>query len=65
MHSYVAESAARVRHLAGWAMDHRAPLDGLQVLRPSLEDIYLSLTGPPSGQGSQPAPAGKQEGRTA
>jgi hypothetical protein len=46
-------------------MDHRAPLDGLQVLRPSLEDIYLSLTGPPSGQGSQPVPAGKQEGRTA
>ena len=35
-------------------------LDGLEVTRPSLEDIYLSLTGPPAGQ---PVPAGTREGR--
>lgn len=41
--------------LTGWAIDHQTHLDGLQVIRPSLEDIYLSLTGPPSG--------GEQTGR--
>ena len=39
-------------------------LDGLQVTRPSLEDIYLSLTEAPSddSSGSRPIPDGK--GRT-
>ena len=53
-----------LHQLTGWAIDHRACLDGLQVMRPSLEDIYLSLTGPPSAGSSQPGPAGKQPGRT-
>jgi ABC-2 type transport system ATP-binding protein len=52
-----------LHELTGWAIAHHARLDGLQVTRPSLEDIYLSLTGPPSG-GSQAAPAGKQTGYT-
>ena len=55
-----------LHQLTGWAIDHRARLDGLQVTRPSLEDIYLSLTSPPSGDGgSQAALAGKRKGRTA
>ncbi len=54
-----------LHQLTGWAIDHRARLDGLQVIRPSLEDIYLSLTGPSPGPGRQPASAGKQTGRTA
>jgi ABC-2 type transport system ATP-binding protein len=55
-----------LHQLTGWAIDHRARLDGLQVMRPSLEDIYLSLTSPPSGGGSsQAALAGKRKGRTA
>ena len=54
-----------LHQLTGWAIDHRASLEGLQVIRPSLEDIYLSLTGPPSGGGSQAALAGEREGRTA
>jgi ABC-2 type transport system ATP-binding protein len=49
-----------LHQLTGWALDHRASLDGLEVTRPSLEDIYLSLTGPPAGQ---PVPAGTREGR--
>jgi len=54
-----------LHQLTGWAIDHGASLEGLQVTRPSLEDIYLSLTGPPSGGGSQAALAGKRKGRTA
>jgi ABC-2 type transport system ATP-binding protein len=56
-----------LHQLTGWAIDHRASLEGLQVIRPSLEDIYLSLTGPPSGGsgGSQAALGGKRKGRTA
>jgi ABC-2 type transport system ATP-binding protein len=53
-----------LHQLTGWAIDHRVHLDGLQVIRPSLEDIYLSLTGPPSNGGTQPALAGTQAGRT-
>jgi ABC-2 type transport system ATP-binding protein len=49
-----------LHQLTGWALEHRTRLDGLQVIRPSLEDIYLSLTGPPPT-----APAGQQTGRTA
>jgi ABC-2 type transport system ATP-binding protein len=54
-----------LHQLTGWAIDHGAHLEGLQVTRPSLEDIYLSLTGPPSGGGSQAALAGKRKGRMA
>jgi ABC-2 type transport system ATP-binding protein len=31
--------------LTGWAIDHGSTLDGLQVTRLSLEDVYLTLTG--------------------
>ena len=55
-----------LHQLTGWAIDHRASLEGLEVIRPSLEDIYLSLTGPPSGDSTgQPEPAGKRKGHTA
>jgi ABC-2 type transport system ATP-binding protein len=30
--------------LTGWALDNQIALDGLEVIRPSLEDVYLSLT---------------------
>ena len=36
-----------VRHLAelcGWALDRGVELDGLEAVRPSLEDVYLELT---------------------
>jgi hypothetical protein len=33
--------------LTGWAIDNRVALDGLEVSRPSLEDVYLSLTAEP------------------
>jgi ABC-2 type transport system ATP-binding protein len=31
--------------LTGWALENGIPLDGLEVIRPSLEDVYLALTG--------------------
>jgi ABC-2 type transport system ATP-binding protein len=36
-----------LHQLTGWALDHQIRLDGLEVSRPSLEDVYLSLTGAP------------------
>jgi ABC-2 type transport system ATP-binding protein len=60
-----------LHRLTGWALDHKISLDGLEVSRPSLEDVYLSLTGAPSGGGGQPGqpgapgPASRGEGGTA
>jgi ABC-2 type transport system ATP-binding protein len=49
-----------LNQLTGWALAQRVSLDGLEVTRPSLEDVYLSLTGDPSG-----GQAGRGEGSTA
>jgi ABC-2 type transport system ATP-binding protein len=38
--------------LTGWALEQSISLESLRVLRPSLEDVYLELTGP-----TQPGPA--------
>ena len=43
----VIESADPVRdlhRLTGWAIENDVALDGLEVTRPSLEDVYLALT---------------------
>jgi ABC-2 type transport system ATP-binding protein len=41
-----AESPTQALHqLTGWAMENRVELERLQVSRPSLEDVYLELTG--------------------
>jgi len=43
----VVTSADPVRdlyRLTGWAIGNGIPLDGLEVIRPSLEDVYLTLT---------------------
>jgi ABC-2 type transport system ATP-binding protein len=41
-----AEPAQALHQLTGWALRRGVPLDRLTVDRPSLEDIYLRLTGP-------------------
>jgi ABC-2 type transport system ATP-binding protein len=33
-----------LHRLTGWAIEHGIDLDGLQISRPSLEDVYLQLT---------------------
>jgi len=35
-----------LHRLTGWALGHSVSLEGLLVLRPSLEDVYLQLTSP-------------------
>lgn len=40
------EAAVSTLHaLTGWALEHDVALDGLEVIRPSLEDVYLELAG--------------------
>ncbi|MFL5736440.1 MAG: ABC transporter ATP-binding protein [Actinomycetota bacterium] len=42
---YQAEDPARFLHeLTGWALDNGVLLEGLDVSRPTLEDVYLKLT---------------------
>jgi ABC-2 type transport system ATP-binding protein len=36
-----------LRRLTSWAMRNRVELEGLEVTRPSLEDVYLQLVGEP------------------
>ena len=40
------EDPTRALHdLTGWALEQHVTLDGLEVVRPTLEDVYLELTG--------------------
>jgi ABC-2 type transport system ATP-binding protein len=42
---FVPDDIARALHrLSGWAIENDVSLDDLQIVRPSLEDIYLQLT---------------------
>ncbi len=57
---------AAVHQLTGWALEHRLRLDDLQILRPSLEDVYLELTGgaaEPVGAVEPVATAGREDQR--
>jgi ABC-2 type transport system ATP-binding protein len=39
------EDPVKVLHdITGWALEHAVALEGLEVIRPSLEDVYLALT---------------------
>ncbi len=44
----VDDAVATLHELTGWAIANDVDLDGLEVSRPSLEDVYLSLTDPTS-----------------
>jgi ABC-2 type transport system ATP-binding protein len=49
----VAENLTATLHrLTGWAVDRGIDLDDLSILRPTLEDVYLELTGGPTGRGA-------------
>ena len=51
------DDAVRSLHdLTGWAIDHGVALEGLEVMRPSLEDIYLALTAPAAPPDGRSAP---------
>lgn len=47
-----------LNRLTGWAIESGIQLDSLQIIRPSLEDVYLALTGPPAATGTEGARSG-------
>lgn len=45
------EDPTRTLHeLTGWALERGVPLDALEVSRPTLEDVYLEITGGEAGE---------------
>jgi len=46
---------ATLHRLTGWALEQHVELTGLEVVRPSLEDVYLTLT---DGEAAPAQPAG-------
>ncbi len=49
-YAITAEDATRVVHdVTGWAIEHDVALEMLEVTQPSLEDVYLDLTGGEAG----------------
>ena len=45
----VEDPVVTLHDLTGWAIQEGVTLEGLEVLRPTLEDVYLELTAPPPG----------------
>lgn len=50
----VADAVPDVHRLLHWAVNQGVDLDGFEVARPSLEDVYLSLTSAPPGEAARP-----------
>jgi ABC-2 type transport system ATP-binding protein len=49
-HELMVDDPTRALHeLTGWALERGVELEGLEVTRPSLEDVYLHLTGGEAG----------------
>jgi ABC-2 type transport system ATP-binding protein len=46
-----------LHRLTGWALDQHVELTALEVVRPTLEDVYLELTGSPAGAAGSMQPA--------
>ena len=58
----VDNAVTEVHRLLQWAIDEHVDLDGLEVTRPSLESVYLSLTNSLSGDGVRSA-SSEREGK--
>ena len=56
---------AALHRLTGWALEQHVELTGLEVIRPTLEDVYLELTGSPAGAAGSSGPVlpGRPTGR--
>jgi len=53
-----ADLTAALHRLTGWALDQHVELAGLEVIRPTLEDVYLELTeSPAAGAAASMEPA--------
>jgi ABC-2 type transport system ATP-binding protein len=49
----VEDPVRALNELTGWAIDKKVAIEGLEVARPTLEDIYLKLTGPEDEAGDR------------
>ncbi len=58
-----ADPVRDLHRLTGWALENGIDLDGLEVSRPSLEDVYLTLTGEFSSFRPAAAGSGGRDGR--
>jgi len=58
----VGESTSALHELTGWALRRGTPLERLTVDQPSLEDVYLTLTG--EQEEPAPAPARRRKSRS-
>jgi ABC-2 type transport system ATP-binding protein len=61
--AWTEDPVAGLHALTGWAIDHGVALEGLEVIRPSLEDVYLSLTRDAEAAGGPRVPALEREQR--
>jgi ABC-2 type transport system ATP-binding protein len=46
----VSDPTRQLHRLTGWAIEHGIALEAIEVTRPTLEDVYLELTGGEAGQ---------------
>jgi ABC-2 type transport system ATP-binding protein len=53
-----------LHRLTGWAVEHGVGLETLQIVRPSLEDVYLALTGSATAASDGADGAGGSVGRS-
>ena len=53
---------AALHRLTGWALEQHVELTGLEVIRPTLEDVYLELTGSPAEAAGSTEPARRKGG---
>jgi ABC-2 type transport system ATP-binding protein len=51
--AHVDDPVVALNDLTGWAIERGLPLEGLEVIRPSLEDVYLALTSEAEGAGER------------
>ena len=54
-----ADLAVALHQLTGWAIENTVDLESLRILRPSLEEIYLRLTGGPVALGASNGSTGE------
>jgi ABC-2 type transport system ATP-binding protein len=54
-----ADGLADMTRVAGWLRDSRIEVDDIGLWRPSLDDVFLSLTGQRSELGPPPACGGE------
>jgi len=50
---HVDDPVLALHDLTGWAIERDLPLEGLEVIRPSLEDVYMALTSGADGGGKR------------